>query len=260
MGDMIAGKGEFGLQGEDSKSRAQQLQRWLDDSFLKRIPRHFIAGGHELGYKRPFSSEEGAGLNDVAIEMFEEVFNSLFYTFDDDQYKFIAVSSDLELAETYDTKITDKIKQKSREQQDFYKDNISDAKKNGQKIILLLHDPEALRNIFKFMKTDYLDNLEKTFAGHNHATWSREIYPLLADLITGRLTKDTMRKVIEIGFPGDKTQGAIDFLKRAKGLRPIFRSMKLVTVPAPGGMLGVGGGFMVADLKENGIKVKKFSI
>lgn len=256
-GDMVTGYGERGLVGPDSPEHISRFKKILDQTFLRDVPKKYIAGGHELGYRLPLSWDipEG-GLNERAIEVFESEFNELFYTVDKGQYKFIVLSSGLELTEG-EPHITDKIKTKKKEQAEFYKDEITYIEP-GRKVVLMLHDPDALRQMFDFLGKN-LDKIEKTFTGHNHAQWVNKIYPYLCKVASLRALQMPLEKIINRQFPG-KGKLVLDYFKANKENNKIWKAVKLMIIPAPGGMMGKGGGFLIADLKEKGIEVKKVRI
>ncbi|HHE45726.1 MAG TPA: hypothetical protein ENL05_00025 [Candidatus Moranbacteria bacterium] len=185
--------------------------------------------------------------------MFEENFNQLFYTFSEGKYKFIVLSSDLEMLK----KGTEPLMKRKKIQEEFYKDEITYTQPE-QKVVLMLHDPDALVPMFSFLGKN-LDKIEKTFSGHQHAQWVNKIYPHLCKMASSRVLELPLKPLFNKFFPG-KANAVWEYFRQNKENANIWKSVKLSIIPAPGGMLGIGGGFLIADLKENGIEVKKIKI
>jgi len=252
-GDMISGLGGKGLSYPEAKKNIQDFFQTLNKYFLPKAyknKQYFIAGNHELGYRFPWSPDKQGRLSEEALEIFEKEFNKLFFTLDNGQYKFLIVSSDLELISEKNKKIPESILKKKQEQKEFYRDILNETRtKNAEKIILMLHDPDALNPMFKFLE-QHLDKIEKTFAGHHHTVWQRKLLEYSYRLADNINFKDSrlIKKV------------APNYWQKTLGDRQnynIWRKCKLITIPAPGGVLGAGGGFLVAYLTERGIKIQR---
>ncbi len=252
-GDMVSGYGERGLSGPRSQEAINKFKSVLDQFIQPNIARKYVAGGHELGYRLPWSWDAQGGLNEIAIEMFEGNFNQLFFTFQEEQYKFVILSSDLELLTDDSDGATDKILRKKKEQQEFYKDTISEAKKD-ERIVLLIHDSDALNTMFDFLGK-HLSKIEKTFVGHHHAQWvtglQKYLY-LLASSSLGTKSLEFLKQYV--------AESSLQHLLQKKDNGKIWKQVKMVTIPAPGGSFGVGGGFLVGRLGENGLEIQKHSL
>ncbi len=248
-GDMVTGYGERGPIGPDSPEHISKFKQALDEHFPK-LPKRYMAGGHEVGYVLPLSTDPEGGPSEKSIQMFEENFNQLFYTFSEGRYKFVVLSSDLELLKGG----TDELMKRKKLQGEFYKDEITYTQPE-QKVVLMLHDPDALAPMFSFLGKN-LDKIEKTFSGHQHAQWVNKIYPNLCSMASSRVLELPLKPLFNKFFPG-KADAVWDYFRQNKDNAQIWNSVKLSIIPAPGGMLGIGGGFLIADLKENGIEVKK---
>ncbi len=248
-GDMITGYGERGLIGPDSPEHITKFKKTLDEYFQE-LPKRYMAGGHEVGYVLPLSTDPEGGPSEKSIQVFEENFNQLFYTFSENQYKFVVLSSDLELLKSG----SDALMKRKALQEEFYKDEITYTKPE-QKVVLMLHDPDALAPMFSFLGKN-LDKIEKTFSGHQHAQWVNKIYPNLCSMASSRVLELPLKLLFNKFFPG-KADAVWNYFQQNKDNAQIWSSVKLSIIPAPAGMLGIGGGFLIADLKENGIEVKK---
>jgi hypothetical protein len=250
-GDMVTGYGERGLVGPESPEHISKFKQVLDEHF-KELPKKYMAGGHEIGYILPLSTDPEGGPSEKSIQVFEKNFNQLFYTFSEGRYKFVVLSSDLELLKNG----TEELMKKKKLQDEFYKDEITytDPEK---KIVLMLHDPDALVPMFSFLGKN-LDKIEKTFSGHQHAQWVNKIYPNLCSMASSRVLELPLKPLFNKFFPG-KADAVWDYFRQNKDNAKIWNSVKLSIIPAPGGMLGIGGGFLIVDLKEEGIEVKKIN-
>ena len=251
-GDMVTGYGERGLTGPDSLEHIKKFKTLLSGYFGD-MPKKYMAGGHELGYVLPLSTDPEGGPSEKSIEIFEGNFNELFYTFEDGKYKFVVLSSDLELLRGG----TDEMLRKKREQREFYKDEMT-YKLPDQKVVLMLHDPDALASMFPFLKNN-LGELERTFSGHQHAQWVNKIYPQICQVASSKIMAKPLKAIFNKMFPG-KAEAVWKYFQDNKDNASIWNAVKLSIIPAPGGMMGVGGGFLVADLNEEGIKVHKINI
>lgn len=248
-GDMVTGYGERGLIGPDSQEHIQKFEDLLRSRFIG-LPRKFMAGGHEVGYILPLSTDPEGGLSEKSILVFEDNFNELFYTFSVGRYKFVVISSDLELLK----KGTKSLMRRKSLQEEFYRDEIAYTNPD-QKIVLMLHDPDALAPMFPFLK-DNLGKIVKTFSGHQHAKWTNKIYPWLCRLASSRVLAFPLKPTFNWFFPG-KANAVWDYFRQNKGNAKIWKQLKLSVIPAPGGMLGIGGGFLIADFGEEEIRVRK---
>jgi hypothetical protein len=248
-GDMVTGYGERGLVGPESPEHISKFKKVLDEHF-RDLPKRYMAGGHEIGYILPLSTDTEGGPSEKSIQVFEENFNQLFYTFSEGRYKFVVLSSDLELLKGG----TEELMKRKKLQDEFYKDEITYTNPE-QKIVLMIHDPDALAPMFSFLGKN-LDKIEKTFSGHQHAQWVNKIYPNLCSMASSRVLELPLKPLFNKFFPG-KADAVWDYFRQNKDNAKIWNSVKLSIIPAPGGMLGIGGGFLIADLKEEGIEVKK---
>ncbi len=253
-GDMVSGYGERGLSGPNSQKVIEEFKKVLDQ-FLpqKTLAKHFVAGGHELGYALPWSWDEKGGINERAIEMFESNFNELFFTVQEEQYKFVILSSNLELINDRNQRVTEKILKKKREQEEFYKDTISEALPD-EKIILMLHDPDALQPMFSFLE-QHLQKIERTFVGHHHAQWVTAVQKYLYRLAGSSLGNSSLKFLEQF-----VAKSSLQHLRKNSVNAQIWQRVKMVTIPAPGGNFGLGGGFLVAVLGEDGLSVQKHNL
>ncbi len=248
-GDMVTGYGERGLLGPDSLEHISKFKRIVEE-YLPGLPKKYIAGGHEIGYRLPLSTDPEGGPSESSIQVFEQNFNKLFYTFSEGRYKFVVLSSDLELLQNG----TESLMKRQKLQEEFYKDEITYTHPL-ERIVLMLHDPDALAPMSCFLRKN-LKKIEMTFAGHQHAQWVNQIYPNICRMASLRMLELPLKPLFNKFFPG-KADFVWDYFRQNKENARIWNAMKLSIIPAPGGMLGVGGGFLIVDLKEDGIEIYK---
>ena len=251
-GDMVTGYGERGLTGPDSQTNINKFKSTLEGYFLG-TPRKYMAGGHELGYVAALSTDPEGGITEKSIEIFEGNFNELFYTFSDGSYKFVVLSSDLAMANGP----TEKIQKIKEQQEEFVKDEM-EYTKQGQKIVLMLHDPDALVPLSPLLDGN-LDKISKTFAGHQHSQIMNDLYPYLCKTASSRILSEPLKAAFNKMFPG-KAEAMWQYFQNNTENAKVWKSAKLSVIPAPGGLLGYGGGFLVAEFNETGVVVKKHSI
>ena len=125
-------------------------------------------------------------------------------------------------------------------------------------MVIMIHDPDALVPMFPFLKNN-IGKVERTFSGHQHAQWVNKIYPVLCQLASSSLLEIPLKPIFNKFFPG-KSDAVWSYFSANRHNAHIWKSLNLTIIPAPGGMLGVGGGFLVADLEDEGIKVSKIKI
>ncbi len=252
-GDMVSGYGERGLSGPNSQRAINDFGQVLDGFISDEIPKHYVTGDHEMGYELPWSWDEEGGMNETSIEMFDCNFNELFFTVQEDQYKFVALSSDLELLNDGGRMVTEEMMKKKRRQEEFYKDTISEVS-NDEKIVLMLHDPDALQPMFDFLEK-HLEKIEKTFVGHHHAQWITAVQKYLYQIAGSSLGNPSLKFLEQF-----VAKSSLQHLREKSVNGKIWQQVKMVTVPAPGGNFGIGGGFLVATLGEQGLDVQKHKL
>ncbi|MDD3607945.1 MAG: hypothetical protein PHQ20_04100 [Candidatus Moranbacteria bacterium] len=212
------------------------------------VPRKFMAGGHELGYILPLSNDPEGGPSERSVAVFEQNFNQLFYVFNYGLYKFVVLSSDLELLQSGPE---DLIKKKHL-QTEFYQNEIACSERP---VIIMIHDPDALASMWPFLEK-HQDRIARVFSGHQHARWVNWIYPKICSVASSRILEILLKPLFNKLFPG-KADAVWVYFQNNKNNAHIWKQLNLSIIPAPGGMMGIGGGFLVADLKKDDIKVRK---
>jgi calcineurin-like phosphoesterase family protein len=159
MGDMTAGS-PFGIVGEKSEKEAEELKEKVEEA-LPGKPRFFVKGGHEEGNQTEEfrTSTEEAKLE--GLEATKKLFGPLYYSVDSETHRFIIMDS--QIAQTK----RPEYQGLKKSQEDWLIETIKDSQENNKKMILLLHDYNAL-------KTEEISNiineveLQAIFAAHYH--------------------------------------------------------------------------------------------
>jgi predicted MPP superfamily phosphohydrolase len=248
-GDMVTGYGEHGLVGSDSDQHVKEFKAVVK-KYFKRLPKKFMAGGHEIGYILPLSTDPLGGPSAKSINAFQRHFDDLFYSFNLLNYKVVVLSSDLELLPSDSS---EELKLLQDIQRSFCAKELNHT---DQPIILMIHDPDALATLWPILK-DHTHIIAKTFCGHQHAKWVNKLYPKLCVIASSKLLAWPLQKIFDLLFP-KKAKAVWKYFQDNKGNAKIWHKLNLEIIPAPNGMFGIGGGFLIADLKPDGITVHKF--
>lgn len=253
-GDMVDSISPNGLDDNtEIDKRLQGLERIIQETFLHDKQRLCVPGNHDVGY----CSLSDKGINSKAIEIFESNFNQVFWSFKEDRYVLVGLSSDLIL--NGGDSVSESINKKQSEQTEFLKDTIRETKKNNQKVILFLHDPMAVRKVMDIIEWQ-TGNLEKVFCGHHHAQWTHSVYPVIQDLVKRPVVGKMIQKILEQIIETDKVQPTLAYAQGIKRELSLWNTLQVTIIPAPGGMFGVGGGFLTAKIENEELSVKRYFV
>jgi len=220
------------------------------------------AGNHELGYKLPLSTDPKGGMSLASIKGFQKLAGtadeSLCRSFSYKGHRFVLVPFGLMQESAKDFDVEDF---KIGILDDLLKEFMSQTEPGRKKVILFLHDPEALANDeLYWIIQRYRSRIMHIFCGHWHAEWNFWpnwllakifnnwwLYP--ADLIVRFIILLLSRSFwIAREVKGD--------YKRFKNVPTRIRESGVTIIPAPLGMLGLGGGFLVLDLET--MEIQKY--
>lgn len=210
-------------------------------------------GNHESGYSElPLVTDPQAGISAKSVINALEAFGrkSLYHSFEEDGHLFVFLPYIFMEKKAVDFDIE---KEKERLIDRFKEDLRKDLP-----VILFLHDPDALALMFPFLNQE-LDKIENTFCGHLHAQWTKSIYPTLCKTASSWILSMVLKPVFNKMFPG-KADAVWEYFSNNKENGQIWDAVNLSVIPAPSGMMGIGGGFLVADLTDDGIKVQKIKV
>lgn len=257
-GDMMENpQNERGLVTREGITTAKEIRR----SFCGKnhIHMELNAGNHELGYRLPLSTDALGGMSIFSIRGFQELAGttgeSLCRSFSYRGFRIVLLPFGFaqESATGFDI-------------EDFKEELIADLEKNfggfdRMPVLLFLHDPEALSNnrLFNTLKNNR-GKIARIFCGHWHAQWNfwpnwllvkifNSWWLYLADLLI-RLIIVVLSKSFHISREVKR-----DFQK-FKEVPGRMRELDITIIPAPLGMLGLGGGFLILDLET--MEIQKF--
>ena len=186
----------------------------------------FVWGDHDAGYKFDVSGKTGmkigtetGGISVESVMSAKILIGMPYGTSIMNNARFIYLSTNL--IRNVDKNSSDELKILAEKQMEYVIHELLEAR-SDYLTFLLLHDPTALKLNGQIMDAIEANGNVIIFHGHMHAGFSafiaRIFYPFYQHLC---------------------------------------KRFETYIVPAPWGMFGIGGGFLIADLKENGFEVKK---
>jgi len=231
-----------------------ELKKLIESSIkVKREAFHYLAGDHELGYILPLSCDPDGGISWESIGNFQSVFNSLFSGFTIGENHFLLLSSALMTLSLYYLSIAEArdIYKLQEDQRNFIWNFLADKRKDDR-IFIFLHDPDALETFDAY--TNNFDVMKgrkyKAFCGHMHAEEGLKSYENLGKIANA---KTIFQRIVRWFF--NRTKKGKKVMKWAKGnlkRTAIFKKYDLQIVPATGGMMGKGRGFLILNLHDDG--------
>lgn len=219
-------------------------------------------GNHESGYNLPLSTDPQCGISKKSVENFLALTerDNLYYSFKLDGYTIIFVpyifSEDT--ARDFDLQ---------KEKDDFLLKFQSELE-SSDRVILFVHDPDSFddKQLIKLVRENR-QAIKMIFYGHYHS-WINLFFTKLLILIYTRWFLIFPRwfffnPIIWLAAGRDKEKiGKISkYFRKRRNIPRIIKELDAILIPAPGGMYGIGGGFYVINLSDNGsYRIEKHSL
>ncbi len=252
---------ERGLTSEEDVSALQESIATLKSGSQARV--EMTAGNHELGYGHlPLTSDPLGGISEKSVQNFLKVAerDKLFHSFLFGGKRFILVPY---LFVEKDKK--DWLKNLENEFAEQFRKVIENSQ---EQVIIIAHDFDSLRNhrlempIRSFLRTG---KIEKIFCGHNHARWQFVVDQNLIKMFCSLWLMPIFLVTIPFAMLGGYLFHG-DFMLFEKirkyyvSRKPILRLAKIfnpITIPAPDGAFGIGGGILVYDTETGEVSIEK---
>lgn len=247
-------KNEQGIVSEEDLDSASQIIANFETT--NKVKVHLNAGNHELGYHRtaqPLATDPEGGMSKQSIANFWRVAkkSSIYQSFmiGDVQMIFVPYL----MTETFgkDKLLVEEEKKYilTRIEKDLQKNNLS---------ILFIHDPDSLMD--KRLATlirQYRVKIPLIFCGHYHAQITLKAVKWLIRIFNWKsLTpiRGLLRIALNISFDKEISKAVEDSYRQRREVPELMDEFNVQIIPAPGGMLGFGGGFLILDLDNLEIK------
>lgn len=223
--------------------------------FLTKVEPIFVPGDHELGYKLALSSDLLGGISEISVRNFEQECNRIVGYESLEKFCFLWLCSSL-----FSQSITHLSGDERRYIEALHQyqceviTSVIRSVKEDKSLFILLHDPDALEKVDALLSQKDKSKIAGVFCGHMHATESLVGYARLGRIaqtrLSGLLAKMFQRwRMIHEGAKGNPRR------------LELFKGYNLQIIPAPGGMMGVGGGFKVLNIYDNGtFETEKYKI
>ncbi|EKE19931.1 MAG: hypothetical protein ACD_8C00083G0004 [uncultured bacterium] len=241
-GDVI--ECEYNERGIMMEVDRQELRRMINTitSGVALEKTFVVAGDHELGYRLPLSTDPKGGISPQSIDNFVHVVGPLWQTFSIEKIHFLLLNSSLMIQKTDHLSLVsqERIERLRIKQQAFV---ISTLEKiaESETVFVFLHDPDAIVEFNAYIRDFYyVHNKNFTvFCGHMHAEFSLLAYKKLGELASSKYAFILPAKILKWA--------------KSNGWRlQLFEKYDLQIIPAPGGMMGIGGGFKVLNIHKDG--------
>jgi hypothetical protein len=210
-------------------------------------------GNHESGYVLPLSTDEDGGVSEKSIKNFLKLTgrDDIYYSFVDEnrEFRFILIPYILteEFAKNCNLlQIKKEFKRKLRQ----------DLKNSSQPVIIFMHDPDSLmdQELLEIIRSNQ-KKIEAIFYGHYHSKISLLFLKIMVNtfnlwwLILPRVFLNIIFWIIS-GRDMKIARELGKYFRSRKNIPEIIKELNMTLVPAPTGMFGFGGGFMVLEVKD----------
>lgn len=209
---------------------------------------YVVPGDHELGYRLALSTDPRGGISWESLDGFFHVIGPFWQTFTAGGIHFITLSSSLMMQRLDHLPRAEQVKiEELRHDQDVFIQRTLEQIPEGKTVFVFLHDPDAIAKFDEYIRDYYYMHNKniKIFCGHMHAEWSLDVYRKLGSLALSKYAYLLPKKIRE---------WASDNRSRLE----LFEKYQLQIVPAPGGMMGLGGGFLVLSIYNTTFSIDRY--
>lgn len=252
---------ERGMKENRDLEAAKKLKSvWSTQLAIAEENLEFNGGNHELGYKLPLGTDPLAGIYLKSMENFLSFVNQqeIYHSFVFAGFRIILIPYIFSEEVAVDFNL--------QEVKDKFLGKMRQDLENSERVIIFLHDPDSLddQNLVDLMRMSR-EKIEGVFFGHYHAKINFLFAQVLMKIYTRFwliIPRLIFNFLILIAFrERGKIKAIGDYFRRRRNIPSLVREFNAVLIPAPAGFFGVGGGFLILDLFEDGsVKIEKHKI
>jgi len=236
---------------QDVEAAKEVVQELKNNLSLKKLELNM--GNHESGYILPLSTDNNGGVSLQSVRNFLVVAkrDKLYHSFllEGFQFIFVPYLFTEQVAKDFDL---------SKEKKKFLTEMEKEFSFSKTPIILFVHDPDSLmdEDLLSLIRVNR-KKIKAIFYGHYHS-WMNLFFSkilvnifncwwllplrMLANAIFWIISGKDMRIVRVLG----------KYFQLRKNIPAIIKELKMTLIPAPTGMFGIGGGFLVLEISDNG--------
>lgn len=240
-------KNEQGIVSDEDLASARSIIDLFEEKNRVRILLN--AGNHELGYHKtsqPLATDPDGGISLASIVKFMKLMNlsDIYHSFRLGGYRIIFIPYLIteEVGKRFDIEL---------EKREILNGLMHDLHR-GEKVILFVHDPDSLMNKrLTNLIRDYKKGISLIFCGHYHAQATLSIVKWLIRIFNWKTLipiRWTLRFLLTIVFDADISKAVQKSYRQRSMVPQLMEEFNVRIIPAPGGMLGFGGGFLTLDL------------
>ena len=206
-------------------------------------------GNHELGYDKtsqPLATDPNGGISSESIANFTKLVGSggLYQSFLIYGYRIVLIPYLIteKCAKNFDIE-----SEKTRILHGLLRDL-----QDEEKVILFIHDPDSLmdQRLVNLIR-EHKHNISLIFCGHYHAQLTLTAVRWLIRICNWKILTPIrwmLRLMLKIAFDSEISKAVQESYRERKEIPSLMDEFDVQIIPAPGGMLGFGGGFLTLEL------------
>jgi hypothetical protein len=237
---------ERGLRTKVDMVMAELFLKLFSSLVIKRKKMYFIQSDHNCGYRLPMQYDPRGGISQASLENFEKVYGPPFKSFRLGKIRFILLSSPL-LMQPFEGRQTDERKSigNLKRKQEYFLKMVLMNIGSDEKVLIFLHDPDSIQKIDEIIPDELKAKITKIFSGHMHASWVPKVY-----LWMGWLSK--RKSLIRFISKHRIGKNIAEWARGNMARYELFQKYGHQVIPSPGGMMGLGKGFLTLRIWEDG--------